>query len=618
MATLDEYLALPPRDAARALEVLAAEQRWRDVPDASPADRARAATAANVNVGLDPAALLALAAEIALRGGTGDDLGHAAARQAVCARELLLAAPDGVCHRLAHDTESAIALLESLREPGSPLAQRVTGLFPDLAALARAEPGVVSPDYESSVGAHPLLDHLAQRTLSRKLLGLERASRERFQTLAAPEAGLSVAGFGALVARAVRVESSGLLPLVRLALLFRDIAKPAREPGTPLRLAHNELSAHRVLSRSREPGGGVCLVAQTLARSPFTIADVALFVSAHGLVGQHLRGEGPLAALAPFVAGARRMVRLLDIRVGHDAAPARVIDALSILNACDTASVREGLFSDALAARFAEVEAVLVDLVADPRASFDHVGALAEALREREASLLSSGNDASPRAALGERLGRLRATRTAKNPAVRAELTHAVGALTDAEVTALTRALAGCQLWYAERATADLAPEAMLRLLALALHAAERAGIRTGDPTRPTRLFHIDLLPLARYFDAFGAARVYALRLLETLLAPVRVVDALANGASPSVPVRMLLGDDIDGATGLGTLEIASRGERAIALEWKSTREADALLTLLGVYERKNSAAFHATLKSLCDLYGLRKDDFDRIQAEAA
>jgi SAM-dependent methyltransferase len=67
----------------------------------------------------------------------------------------------------------------------------------------------------------------------------------------------------------------------------------------------------------------------------------------------------------------------------------------------------------------------------------------------------------------------------------------------------------------------------------------------------------------------------------------------------------------------LGTLGVAAAGERSLSLEWRASREADALITLLGIYEAKSSAAFHATLKSLCDLYGLRKDDFDRVHAEA-
>ena len=51
MPTLDALLALPPRDAARALEILAAEQRWREVPNLPPVERARAASAAKAKIG---------------------------------------------------------------------------------------------------------------------------------------------------------------------------------------------------------------------------------------------------------------------------------------------------------------------------------------------------------------------------------------------------------------------------------------------------------------------------------------------------------------------------------------------------------------------------------------
>lgn len=48
-------------------------------------------------------------------------------------------------------------------------------------------------------------------------------------------------------------------------------------------------------------------------------------------------------------------------------------------------------------------------------------------------------------------------------------------------------------------------------------------------------------------------------------------------------------------------------------LTFKESPEATALLTLLPIYESKSSAAFHAALKALCDLYGLRNDDFNQV-----
>lgn len=53
-------------------------------------------------------------------------------------------------------------------------------------------------------------------------------------------------------------------------------------------------------------------------------------------------------------------------------------------------------------------------------------------------------------------------------------------------------------------------------------------------------------------------------------------------------------------------------------LDYADTAESAALITLLAAYETRSSAAYHAMLKSLCDLYELRKDDFDRVANEAS
>src|SRR5262249_32222563 len=70
----------------------------------------------------------------------------------------------------------------------------------------------------------------------------------------------------------------------------------------------------------------------------------------------------------------------------------------------------------------------------------------------------------------------------------------------------------------------------------------------------------------------------------------------------------------------LGTLSArlaSATAPDAIVIDYIDSAESAALVTLLGVYETRSSAAFHQMLKQLCDLYGLRKDDFDRVSNEA-
>ncbi|MEO7093527.1 MAG: methyltransferase, partial [Polyangiales bacterium] len=55
----------------------------------------------------------------------------------------------------------------------------------------------------------------------------------------------------------------------------------------------------------------------------------------------------------------------------------------------------------------------------------------------------------------------------------------------------------------------------------------------------------------------------------------------------------------------------------AIVIDYTDTAESAALVTLLGLYETRSQIAFHTMLKALCDLYGLRKDEFDRVANEA-
>jgi SAM-dependent methyltransferase len=600
MSSIEDLLSLPPREAARRLEVLAALQRWREVPDGSPDARARAAREASVPLGVGPAALASLAREIHARGGDGDALALEASERAVALRELTLADEDAIAHAVTHDTDAAVALLEALRDPGE-LSARVGRMFPDVALLARDEPERVSLDYESRERSGALLDHLALRSLGRKLSGLERGDITRFQV----SPGLTQPAFDALHLRAQRAIDAGLGPLVRLALLFRDVAKASLDRGG--NLAHNEAAAALLTERAREQGSGVARLARALERTPAGLPEVALFVSAHGLVGQHLRGECPLSALARFAVGARRLARVLAI--GRQDGAAAVIDAFGALNACDVAAVREGLFDDAMARRFERVESVVLALVASRDPALDRPEAMIEALAAAE---LDEGEDRSPRALLRLRFGRLRAHRIEAHPAAGDELDDAIARLSDREAEALHRALGTCQLWYAEHATGELAADATLRLVALCIAAAQRAGVRDGR-----RMFHADLWPLARYLRGLGAARTYALRLLEAVLAPLSVAEALALDGPLPEDARRLLGED-DTHAPLGTLGVAAAGERALSLEWRASREADALITLLGIYETRSSSAFHSTLKALCDLYGLRKDDFDRVHAEAA
>jgi SAM-dependent methyltransferase len=243
-------------------------------------------------------------------------------------------------------------------------------------------------------------------------------------------------------------------------------------------------------------------------------------------------------------------------------ARAGLVTAWSIVNTCDTSAVRAGLFTAELAASFRDEEAAIVrgEPLAGPRASFaDRLVRL-----HRGALVTRDGLDAAERALAG--LGAARAPLEAR--------------------------LERCQLWYAESALGGLSLDAATRLLARLADAAARA-------LDTSRAWHLDLLGLVPALrDERGAPRPYPTRLLEALLA--------ADGAA------------FDGASALVSFPATRGDDDALLVHFEASDEARALLTLLPIYEHKEAAAFHATLKALCDLYGLRKDDFDRVANEAS
>ncbi|MCB9563338.1 MAG: methyltransferase domain-containing protein [Kofleriaceae bacterium] len=203
------------------------------------------------------------------------------------------------------------------------------------------------------------------------------------------------------------------------------------------------------------------------------------------------------------------------------------------------------------------------------------------------------------RLALTERLARLRGGRQrAGEP--RDDVEAALAALDDATVVALAAALAACQLWYCEAATGALSPGGQLRVLAAACGAARRAGV---DVARP---WHAQLLPLVARLGGDAPVTRYRVRLVEAVLAPRAVADLMSGGP-----------DDQVGHV-LGAIETRLGDDAAVVVDFRDSDEASALLTLLAIYETKSSAAFHATLKALCDLYGLRKDELDRLHNEAS
>jgi SAM-dependent methyltransferase len=573
-AQVDRWLAATSGLAPQAVGRLAAADRFRAVLDGDGDPTA-------VLRHLGPEAIAACRAG----GGNGVELG----RRDVLAGELL-ALDDGELRAATlADTELAVAALEALRDPAAPLAVRVAAAWPLCTALAAARgPQVEHEAPPSGVTVRPLIDHVATRCLGRALRGLERGDAAIF-----PRGPSSIDRERDRVAL---LASAGLLPAVRAAILHLDVAKGGDE-------AQRRRWAGLGVDLSVHNAAAARLVDRTGARGTWPLSSVSFdltlaLIESHGLAGQTIRGETPRALLAPFVAYLRSEALALAAELGVDRSRAvdLACDALHVINVCDTAAVRDGLVDDDLLAELTAVR----DRLADHGAG----GPLDLAAIEDELAVAEDGTwrgdpAAAARSRLAERLCRLRQGRQrAGEP--RSDVEAAVAALGDAEAVALATALRQCQLWYCEAATGELSPATQIAVLA-AIAGAARASARSRD-VGLDRPWHALLQPLVARLHGAGAEQRYRRRLVEAALAG-RSVGELLGGAAVGP---------------LGTLVTEVGGGAAIGLDYRDSDEAAALVRLLAIYETKSSARFHALLKVLCDLYGLRKDEFDRVANEAA
>ncbi|HEX7840945.1 MAG TPA: hypothetical protein VF469_25890, partial [Kofleriaceae bacterium] len=203
--------------------------------------------------------------------------------------------PPAIMAATLADTAFATAMLETLRGDG-PAAASLTAAFPEVSALAAPMPPQVEHDPGTEL---PLLDHIATRLLGKKLRGLELCDPSWFQAERGGIRGLSRPAFDALAATTARVLAAGLGPALRAAILHLDIAKTQstalRASWTAQGIAldvHNEAAAAILRHADRAHGWPL----------PEVLGKLAIaWVEAHGLAGQHVRGEGPLAMFAPLV-----------------------------------------------------------------------------------------------------------------------------------------------------------------------------------------------------------------------------------------------------------------------------------------------------------------------------
>ena len=441
---------------------------------------------------------------------------------------------------VADPAHAAIALALLSDRPHTLFGERIAELFPELAGLAaptRAATYEHQPSPADEPRPTPLLDHVFRAM--RHALSLPRESLP---------------------------EDPRARALFTTVLLFADVAK-----GGDAAMRRDWLTRLGVDGAVHNEDSAVVLgdVLQRVLRKAAPFRDDARWslraqalVRATGLVGMYLRGEVGRDAFAP----------LLAVLADEPDGGAMLQQVFSLVNRCDTAAVRDGLWTEPLARAFAEVEA-----------SIAHARSIEEL----------------PAKSLAERVARFRHGALVDDARI-VEAEQSLARLGVARGETEAR-MVHCRTWYAEAALGALSLDGCVRLLSLLCGVAARM-------VDPSRAWNLDLLGVvSRLRDDRGAPRTYPVRLLETLLSSTAEAHLVEGHlGAPGAREHALVSFP------------AKRGpEEAVIVAMDEGEEAHALLTLLPIYERKEAAAFHGTLKALCDLYGLRKDDFDRVSNEA-
>ena len=494
-----------------------------------------------------------------------------------------------------NELSSAQTLVDILKKIASRNAETLAS-FPELAGLlviSSSQKSVLSIEH-SGGDSNPVWEHLMAAVTS-KLAGLDKNDASVFQN----EQVLGMANFTALVALYREIcKLPWLASCLHAALLFSDISK-----STQSRTARN-LPKDIDFSVHNEASAKILWACGTLRRLGYDglAEETALaLVRSHGLIGQFVRGEITWHAFASWREFLRRNADRLAREFGCDEARAveLINSAYFLLNVVDTAAVREGLMTNALYERFRSVTPEVMD---GKRDVFE------KEVDQRIANDVVFPEFIRKNISLIVRLGHLREGRRRVGESERAVI-DALGALEKKEIEWFADRMDKCQIWYCEAATGDLSASAQIKLIAIGMHLWERSA-----KFSPDCVFHIDMSPIASLLSPYGAAPSrelalsrsnYRKRLMEAILAD-QSFASIMDGTSAIYSSDILFG------------VVGRRGNQySVCLEIREAEEAAALITLLSIYERKSSVSYHSALKLLCDLYHLRKDDFDRLANEA-
>lgn len=280
-------------------------------------------------------------------------------------------------------------------------------------------------------------------------------------------------------------------------------------------------------------------------------------IGTHGLIGQYIRGEIPFAENAP-----------LHDFITHGWLTAEELHTvLMALNQCIIAGIDPKLWRQVEA----EVERMVGRIISEP----SHADwPLKERLSRLRSSSIRNGE------ALDEAYAKLQ---------------------TELDVDKMLAPLSHRTLWYVESALRDFSLQEMVKVFLLSLHRGDMT--QTGDDTDDVRHISFELLMNTMYYDYKGVKKlnIYKKRMIEKYLEQWswEQIEKEQSVVYPHLTHRVVRQPDLPD-TVFVTFEFSPAAEKLIAF----------------CIEAEKSPLYEKAVLLLFDLFGLRRDAYDRFHNE--
>jgi methylase of polypeptide subunit release factors/pyrimidine deaminase RibD-like protein/beta-phosphoglucomutase-like phosphatase (HAD superfamily) len=524
---------------------------------------------------------------------------------------------DRIKEQIYTDTQAMIDTFAPLvsEQKDEKKEKELESLFPEVYGYLSQNPEDMNFDYQAAPEKNgrnlSMTRHIFERGFGKKLLGLEKKDMQLFQG----EPGISQQEFERLSGIVRSLNERDLLPYIRAAFLYHDIAKARPEklwkewetiPGIDLRLPNK--AAGLILRNKKSLSGYRKGLFENIDLFDSDVLNELFYrlIETRGNAGQWIRGETTYDVFEDFTKWIQdhlnEFAPALSARTPAEAA-ARLTEIAYLFNVLDAASTREGLLTSRLNGEFLsffdDFRRVITPVDGEYKITWDGIF-------EKKWGRLENMSSKAKKAYIKDRIGRFRQERRDQGESA-GEVDRVIDSLaTEEAIDKLLEGLRHFQGWYVESATFGLSAETQIKIIALAITLAEKKGVDIRQP------FHINFF---NFMHALSTGRhqfdYYKTRIVEAVMKESSLEEILLDPATVEKLYRKKLpGDNLPmlGATDVTVME----GRDSIPFDFHFSEEAISLLKLLHFYEKRNLVQFHSERKNLLDLYDIRRDDLDR------